>query len=138
MDHLQKPRRGPRNLGPGKLGWAECLLWVLSLLITSGYGLAVIFVGGLVALAYVVFGGMDSGHKKEALLSLLGWPGFGLAGWVVAVVTVLVARRMLQIQERAFEGRISEARKAKEEALSLQQDLRLELGDAKKSSDNQK
>lgn len=119
----EKRKREGNSNRHQKMGPWQCLNNLGKALISSGYGLALILVAGFVATAWSVFGGMGTADKKEALLAILGWPVFGLAGWVIAVVTIVVAQKILKFQARSYEGRITEIRKTKEEALSIQANL---------------
>ena len=110
----------------------ECLNNLGKALISSGYGLALILVGGVVFGTWAIFGGMKSSDKKDALLAILSWPIFGIAGWIVAIVTIIVAKRLITFQTTSYEVQISEIRKTKEEALSIQE--RLPLGKSNRNN----
>lgn len=110
------------------MGMWEAVFNIVSLLITSGYGLALIFVLLFVGTVYSIFGGMDSSDKRGALLDILGWPLFSISGWVAAILFALGARYFLKIQKESYELQIKALRQTKEEALTLQEKLPLLSG----------
>ena len=135
MDLLKgSTKRPPTSNRPPQMGAWQCVNNLGKALITSGYGLALILVSGFVATFWAVFGGMESADKKAALLAVLGWPALSLTGWMVAAITIVASKRLIEFQAKAYERQIESIRRAKDEALTIQEKLNLNPPNPKKDA----
>jgi hypothetical protein len=107
----------------GKMTCWECIYRIIVLLITSGYGFALILVVGVVASIWAVFGGMSSEDKSKTIIELLSQPAFAISGWLFAASVIIVARYMLTFQAKAYERQIKILRETTDKALTIQEKL---------------
>lgn len=127
MDLLDKNENNKENSKRPKMtGW-ECALNLGKILITSGYGLALILMLGFVASVWGVFGGMSSSDKKDTLLAIMGWPALSILGWIASALTIFISRYLLRFQSSSYEKQIEILRNTKDKALTIQERLPLDV-----------
>jgi hypothetical protein len=107
----------------GKMSGWECFYRIIIVLITSGYGFALILVAGLVACIWLVFGGMSSADKHKTIIELCSQPAVAISGWIFAASVIIVVRYMLTFQARAYERQIKILRETTDKALTIQEKL---------------
>jgi hypothetical protein len=107
------------------MGMWEAFYRICSELILSGYGIPVLLSIVFVATVIGVFGGMESVDKKSTILAILGWPLFGITGWLIAICIGYGAHVMLRFQQRTYERQLETMRNNKNEALEAQGKLPL-------------
>lgn len=123
-DRPKKTSNTPRKTGLN--GW-DFAHHALKLLVTSGYGMSVLLLASLISIVWIIFGNMNSGDQKDALLFILGSKVVAVGGWIVAVVTIALARYLLNFQARSFKMEYERLKTAKNDAMRIQERLPLDM-----------
>jgi hypothetical protein len=93
--------------------WARTCRYVIARIIDNGLGGLLIFGGIIVAIVWVMAHGMTSGDRKEVMVRVLGWPFFGILGWLVAFGILLICMYSHRARERTHEGEINRVAEVK-------------------------
>ena len=83
----------------------------LKILVTSGFGMPLVFGGLFIAWSWVMFGRMDSVEIKEVLMELLESRFIAMAGWAVAIMVTGGAWQVIKFLRRIYERQLDELRK---------------------------
>jgi hypothetical protein len=125
----QKPSDNFSSQGSGvnrkQSEWAKTARYVCARLIDNGLGGVLLFGATIVAIFAVMAHGMTSTDRKEVMIAMLGWPFFGILGWLLAFATFLICRYTHTLRERTHQGEMNRVATVKNEA--IQAALPLEL-----------
>jgi len=86
-------------------------------LIDNGLGGVLILGGTIVAVAAVMANGMTSSDRKAVMIAILGWPFFGILGWILAFAIFLICRYTHTVRERTHENEMNRVATVKNEAV---------------------
>ncbi len=97
--------------------WAKTLRYMFARLIDNGLGGVLILGGTIVAVAAVMANGMTSSDRKAVMIAILGWPFFGILGWILAFAIFLICRYTHTVRERTHENEMNRVATVKNEAV---------------------
>ena len=97
--------------------WAKTLRYMFARLIDNGLGGVLILGGTIVAVAAVMANGMTSADRKAVMIAILGWPFFGILGWILAFAIFLICRYTHTVRERTHENEMNRVATVKNEAV---------------------
>lgn len=98
--------KGSSNTKNPKMNSWFALHQIVKMLISSGYGGALLAIVLILGLAWIIFGGMESAEKGAAFIAFIRLPIVNVAGWVVAFVAIVVAKRLQKFQKESYEREI--------------------------------
>jgi hypothetical protein len=97
--------------------WARTAKYVIARIIDNGLGGLLIFGSVIVATVAVMSYGMSSADRKAVMLAVLGWPFFGILGWLAAFGVLLVCMYSHRSRERTHEGEMNRVAEVKNKAV---------------------
>lgn len=109
--------------------WAKTARYVCARLIDNGLGGILILGGTLVGVFAVMVNGMSSSDRKEVMLAILGWPFFGILGWLLAFGTFLICRYTHSLREKTHTGEINRMAAVKNEVVQAALPFELKSSD---------
>jgi hypothetical protein len=86
-------------------------------LIDNGLGGILILGCTIVGVVAVMTNGMNSADRKAVMIGILGWPFFGISGWILAFTTFLVCRYTHTVREGTHEVEMKRVATVKNEAV---------------------
>lgn len=119
----------PRTPAPGEFSgktaavnrkqseWANTARYVCARLIDNGLGGILIFGATIIGIFVVMAHGMTSQDRKEVMLAILGWPFFGILGWIVAFSVFLICRYTHSGREKTHTHEMNRIAAVKNEAI---------------------
>lgn len=117
-DTGQQREKGATNTRNPKMNSWFALHQIVKMLISSGYGGALLAIFLILGLAWIIFGGMESAEKGAAFIAFIRLPIVNVAGWVVAFAAIVVAKRLQKFQKDYYEREIIRLREQLELAYS--------------------
>ncbi len=111
---------------PQKNDWANAAARVGLKLVTTGN---VVWMA-VILISLSVIWRMDSADIKECVISFVGWPWFGITGWLLFLLTLLLGKWVLRMQLKLNQGEIDRMARVRDQAMQPQ--LELEMRSSKK------
>jgi len=96
---------------------------MLAKLTDSGLGIFLVIAAAVVGVTFVLTFGLDSKDRLDFLRYLVGVRLFAWGGWVVAALTIWVARLLLAKERNWYERELKRLDEVKEKALQTKLDL---------------
>lgn len=102
----EQRKKGSSNTKNPKMNSWFALHQIVKMLISSGYGGALLGVVLVLGLAWIIFGGMEFAEKGAAFIAFIRLPIVNVAGWVVAFMAIAVAKHLQKFQKNSYEREI--------------------------------
>jgi hypothetical protein len=97
--------------------WAKTARYICARLIDNGLGGMLILGATVVGTFAVMAYGMTSPDRKEVMLAILGWPFFGIVGWLFAFMIFFVCRYTHAVRDRTHTTEMNRNAEVKNQAV---------------------
>lgn len=109
------------------MSWAEVVYRIAMRLITSGYGLPLVFGTIFVASLWVVTRKMSSNDTRDLILGIANSRFWAILGWALFLAASVLYRIAFRFQKQSYERQFKTMEEVKNKALELQSKLPLEI-----------
>lgn len=108
-----------------KNDWADAAARICLKFLTTGN--VIWLVGAMIILSLIWK--MNSDDLKDCVISFIGWPWFGVTGWILFIFTLLIGKAVLRLQQADYRREIERMAKVRDQA--MQPSLELEMRSSK-------